>query len=564
MKKALLITLLVIFSIFLINTFHEEYPDEYDSIVGGKFITQGKVPYRDWFQHHQPGAYVLSALILPFTGINFVKFRVILAAVFFLINVAGYFVLRKRLAESKINLNYYLIFLFFIAIAGTFFWWQMLLADTLAAYLLIPAYTLVLLKLVLHEKFDAKDLFIVNLFTFFAWWTSMTYIYLVIGINLFAVYLFHRSSKNHAPFSRNILTIAKMMLPPYIIFFIFLLITGSLKDYYFAAITYNQNYYIYNAAHEIGKAVNPMRYAITIAMTFFNNIFSAFGFLKDFNPSNSIIPLLTASNLAIIVFLIISRHFTAAIFVIFSLIFASARSNPSAVRETDYQSSVYTMFAFFNGVTAVYFLRNFINRVENHLSEKIIAAGMLMLLLIHSLFAYSYLSLNFMQKFYKKYMGEAPLIYNRPQIASIVNMITSKNDYAWVGPFEFKEIFYIQNAKMPSRYHWFLQHAATSKIKDEMIADFKKNRSKVIVFQRDYTPWGGVAHDFNYFFTDYLDKYYFRLPDLNKADKKYEYKWRTGDTINFNLSQSFNFDKSRKEEILNQLIALGLIEKTLK
>ncbi len=563
MKKTLFIAFLIIFAIFFVNTFHEEYPDEYDSIVGGKFIAQGKVPYRDWFQHHQPGAYVLSALILPFSGINFVKFRIILAIVFFLINISGYFVLKRRLAYNKINLNFYLVFIFFVAIAGTFFWWQMLLADTLSAYLLIPAYALVLLKLVLHEKFDAKDLFITNLFTFFAWWTSMTYIYLVIGINLFAIYLFLKSAKNHVPFSRSVLAIAKMMLPPYIIFLIFLLITGSLRDYYFAAFTYNQNYYIYNAAHEIGKAVNPMRYAITIAMTFFNNFFSALGFLKDLNPSNSIIPLLTASNLAIIIFLIISRQFSAAIFVIFCLAFACARSNPVGVDETDYQSSVYTMLAFFNGVTAIYFLRNFINHVENRLSEKIIASFMLIILLVHSLFAYSYLGLNSMQKFYKKYMGEAPLIYNRPQIASVVNLIADKNDYAWVGPFEFKEILYL-NAKMPSRYHWFLQHAATSKIKDEMIGDFEKNKAKVIVFQRDYAPWGGIAHDFNYFFTDYLDKNYFRLIDLDKSDKKYEYKWKIGDTINFNLAQSFNFDKSRKEEILSQLIKLGLIEKTLK
>lgn len=563
MKKALLITLLIIFAIFFLNTFHEEYPDEYDSIVGGKFITQGKVPYRDWFQHHQPGAYVLSALILPFSGINFVKFRVILAAVFFLINVGGYFILRKRLPLNKINLNYYLVFLFFIAIAGTFFWWQMLLADTLAAYLLIPAYALVLLKLTLHEKFDVKDLLLTNIFTFFAWWTSMTYIYLVIGINLFAIYLFLKSSKKHEPLTHSVFAIAKIMLPPYILFFIYLLVTGSLKDYYSAAITYNQNYYIYNAAHEIGKAVNPIRYAITIAMTFFNNFFNSFGFLHDFNPTNSLVPLLTTSNLAMIIFLIISKQFSAVIFVVFCLIFGCARSNPSTAHETDYQSSVYTMLAFFNGVTAIYFLRNFINHVENRLSEKIIATGMLIILLIHSLFAYSYLSLNFMQKFYKKYMGEAPLIYNRPQIASTINMITDKNDYAWVGPFEFKEILYL-NAKMPSRYHWFLQHAATSKIKDEMISDFEKNKAKVIVFQRDYAPWGGVAHDFNYFFTDYLDKNYFRLIDLNKSDKKYVYKWRIGDTINFNLAQSFNFDKSRKEEILAQLINLGLIGKTLK
>jgi hypothetical protein len=33
------------FAILFANTFHEEYPDEYDNIVGGKLIVHGILPY---------------------------------------------------------------------------------------------------------------------------------------------------------------------------------------------------------------------------------------------------------------------------------------------------------------------------------------------------------------------------------------------------------------------------------------------------------------------------------------------------------------------------------------
>ena len=62
-------------------------------------------------------------------------------------------------------------------------------------------------------------------------------------------------------------------------------------------------------------------------------------------------------------------------------------------------------------------------------------------------------------------MGTAPIIYNRPQIAQYVNALVSPEDYVFIGPFDFEELFYLNTKRQPSRYHWFLNHAATSKIK---------------------------------------------------------------------------------------------------
>ncbi|MEK7588074.1 MAG: hypothetical protein AAB457_04615, partial [Patescibacteria group bacterium] len=161
-------------------------------------------------------------------------------------------------------------------------------------------------------------------------------------------------------------------------------------------------------------------------------------------------------------------------------------------------------------------------------------------------------------------MGQAPLIYDYPQIAPLINKMINKDDYAWIGPFEFKELFYLKSQKLASKYHWFLKQAAVSKIKDEMVADFEKSRPRIIVFKRAYSPWAGNAPEFNYFFTDFLDKYYVRLCSLNATLVDYSYEWTMGDPRNFHFATDINFDNQKKDEILLDLERQGLIKKGAK
>ena len=87
--------------LFVTNAFHEKYPDEFDSIVGGRYITEGKLPYRDWFQHHQPGAYVMAAGVLSFAGQSFVKFRIGWEIALYALLVGSYLLLSRRLPKEK-------------------------------------------------------------------------------------------------------------------------------------------------------------------------------------------------------------------------------------------------------------------------------------------------------------------------------------------------------------------------------------------------------------------------------------------------------------------------------
>lgn len=102
MKKNILknwFTILVAFFtllIFLINTFHESYPDEMVKILGGNYITRGRLPFKGFFSNHGPVGYFTSFLINIFSGASFVKFRIFYSFFLFLLTRAACFLLASK------------------------------------------------------------------------------------------------------------------------------------------------------------------------------------------------------------------------------------------------------------------------------------------------------------------------------------------------------------------------------------------------------------------------------------------------------------------------------------
>lgn len=550
----------LLLAIFFLNAFHESYPDEFDSLVGGKYIDMGLLQYRDWFQHHQPGAYVMAALILPFTGLSFVKFRAGWALVLFGINVLGYVILRRRFPTK--NLAFYLVLLFTVGLAGTYFWLHMLLADTLAAYLLLPSFALLFMKDYYREKFDLTDLILVTGFAFLSWFTSMTYIYVVGAVSVYAIGLFVARRKQNQSFGRSLFTGTAAVVAPYAAFMLWLLVTGSLKDWYFASVYYNQAYYIYNYPHAPGTLVNPIRYAVVIFNDFVNNYMLALGGANRWPIVDPIQVTFALSSFAALILVVMTGRWLFLFPLLVTLIYSNARSNPQSIRQTDYQSAVYVVTSMFNGLFTLSALKELVDSKKLKLSGTIVVATLMLVLGLYWVATPLFFGQQMMQKFYNKYMGNAPLIYDRPVVAPIVNQLITKDDYVWIGPFSFEELFYLKTTKLPSKYHWFLQHAASSKIKDELIADLTKNRPKIIVFDRGFAPWGGDPHGYNYFMTDFLDKNYFRIFKLNETLTDYQYRWKISPDADIN--GQFNFDNMRKEEILSELEAKGFLEKIPK
>lgn len=549
-------------AILLTNTVHEEYPDEYDSLSGGRYIMMGRIPYRDWFQHHQPGAYLLGGIIYHFTGQSFVKFRIGLAFAYFTLQLLSFLMIRNRIGKKEGN--WFLLFLLISDLAGTYFWAQMLLADSLSTYFLVPPFALVLLRVLKKQAVQLPDIVIISIYTFFCWFTSMTTSLLIIPLVGFSVlsYLFHLPRHSYRNWLRSLFTVALILFIPYALFFSFYIVTGGIKEWYFANVTYNSRYYIYNYPRPYGTPVNPIRYSVVIAETFFNNYIPALSGFAQLPLGDPLQSTLALSGAALLVYLFVTKRYTFILPYLLLLIFTNARSNPQSIRETDYQSLLYAFLTLSTGALLLGHTKQSFDNHEGTPTERLFTGGIFVLLTLFLLFSSLYLGSKWSQKMYPKYMGTAPLIYDRPEVAPILNRVLTNNDYAWVGPFEFKELFYL-NTKVPSKYHWFLDHTVHSdKMRTEMLADFNKHSAKIIVFKRDYTPWGGDPKEFNYFFTDYLDKEYIRVFEYNQTRSDYRYTWKTPRTDHFDIDGTFYLRKDIIQELLDRLEQLGYLEKT--
>lgn len=462
--------------------------------------------------------------------------------------------LRKQLGESRSNFFYgYIIVL---VIASTYFWGHMFLADCLSAYFIIPAFGLLFLKLFHGERLTKKDLVIISFFSAAALLTSTTYMFavaIVVGISAWSyipkVKIFSKST------IRLIVEAGLIFALPYFIFSIYLVVTGSFRDFYFDNIIYNQKYYIYNYPGKASNGINPIRYAISILNNFINNyqVLLARVTSTDFRYPYNVA--LAVGNTSLWIYLILKKKYLAAVASFAVLAMATVRNNPADSRATDYQSAVYFFLSFFNMTFGLSTMAEEIRSGKDALVRNVSMALML-LVGFFWFFNMFFVGAELWRMTYSRYMGEMPLIYDRPQIAPIVNGIVPKDHYCWVGPFEFEENFYL-NCKLPSKYTWILpQFANSQELMKNILAEYSERKADVIVYNRNYSAFF-QGPQYNKFFIDLLEDKYMRLRDIPGFEK---YKFRNSPTQNFNFEDDFNFRKDIATKLAKALLDQGRLE----
>lgn len=526
-----------LFLVLLVNSLHASYPDEFDNILGGKLILSGVLPYKGFFAHHAPLGYFLSAPLVLLGGISFVHFR-LLSAVF----LWGLFALEAYLLSRRVrqlNNGYFLGFLVALVVAATYFWGQMFLADTLAGYFLALPTALLLLKIYFGEKLETIDLWILSLFGAATLLTSATYLYAV-GVLLAVAVIYSRRLQSLPIFAA-----------PYLIFVLYLVVTGSLADFMFQAVSYNQKYYIYNYPRPAGStAFNPLRYAVVIFTNFYNSFALASQGIFKVNLEFPMTHVLALADLALGAFLAIRRKWLALVLFFGLLVFVTARGNPSEIKPADYQTGVYFILSLLNISLFLFLVRTDIDKIKDALWRPfvIFLSGMVV---VYSFFGAVFLFSQFWATVYNRYMGTFPLIYDRPAVAQTVNALVPPDHYCWVGPFEFEEMFYLK-CRLPSKYQWILpQFAGIDFIKRDIIADVTKNPPDVIVYRRDFSAFGQSA-EFSNFYIDFLNARYLRAKDLG-------YRFVGPKQKDFNLDEDINFEKSQAAILIAKLVENGSV-----
>jgi len=544
------------FLILLSNTFHEQYTDEFDNILGGKLILQGILPYSGFFSHHGPVAYFLSAIIYLFSGQSFVKFRIIYSIFLFLYSLGIYKYLKRSV--GKIETKFYLIFLLIWGIAATYFWNHMLIADNLSALLIVPTIILLILKVLYKKSITRSDLIFVSILSSLALLTALTTAYLVCFVYLFTLY-FYLKGIDFKIAKKNIIPFFVIMAIPYVIFALYLLATRSFQDYIYQNIILNEKYYIYNAPISPSGFINPVRYAIVIFHNFYYSFTSLLYQVKDFNFGFPFNITLAISNVALIIYFILRRQYALSIFFLMMLVYSNARSSPLDSSEKDYQDAVYILMSLFS---MCFFVIKVFNDFKNEVDYrgKLILSSLFILVGIYSLFTLMFLYGRYQEKVYTKYMGTASLIYDRPELAPIINKALGPNDYVWIGPIDFKDYIYT-NAKIASRYQFLIPAMGRSgKVVPELISGLKKNQPKLIFFDKNYSVLGSNPQDYAKLFVEYLNTNYITL--YGYENNKYITTVPVSPTVDLETKMYIN--KADINDVLAKLISVGLVKQASK
>ncbi len=543
--------IVLIFIIFLTNAFHESYPDEFDNILGGWYIIQGKLPYTGFFTHHGPVPYFTAAVITLFTGQSFVAFRIVYAILLASFILWSWVILRRKLGAEETR--FYPFFILTLSLLATYYWTHMLLADNVAGLLLTPVYALILIKAVYKKPIVMSDFTFISILSALALYSSLTYAYLYIIIVAFTLFLYLKQFPLNLKtlFFASLKPIA-LILTPHLVFLIYLLITGSLYDYVYQNFKFNTEFYIYNYPRTPGTSfINPVRFAVVIANSFFNNFHTLLLGVKDFNFVFPINKTMALANVVILIYTLFRRRYALSFFIFLVLIYSNARSNVLESGETDYQSAVYILLSFFNLLFVLRMLFSDL-RDQIHFGKKAIYSLLLMLCGIYAFFSLLAIVRSFDGKFYPKYMGTAPLIYNRPRIAPIVNLVTTENDYAWIGPFEFEELFYM-DAKIPSKHHILIKGVGVSeKLRNAMNEDFRRTMPKVVYYDENFFYLGSQTKSYAKEFKSFLDSNYI-TPSQYKYGNK-DYKSVPSVDLKLDLETKFFIRKDQAQEVIPILI----------
>lgn len=538
--------LFIILGIFLANTLYLSYPDEFVNLLGGKFLLEGKLPYRGFFDNHMPMAWLLSAFFLLFSFNSFVLFRIWWALFMFItLFVLGWYI-RKNYKELY---AYYVGFFFFYAITTTYFWSHLFVADSIASLFFAIAFWLCLVQ-TLTKKIDTTLIQLATLCTFCIVFTSLTYIYVAGVLYVWQLYLFSKTIK--WTIWKSWLPFLKWVLTPYVVFFLYLLLTGSLRDFYFANITYNTQHYVSIENYEKGQPFNPITFALTLI---YNFGYDAYPILTKIKELDLFLPIASAAVIASLSLIIYFFFYdkTIAILLFLLLSFSAPRSSIQKTNEGDYQISLFLTL----GITTAWITLYLFRTIPKYITEQVVRDIMRIvhvLLMVFMFFTGLFLIKNVYNKTFQLYTHKMPTVNNIAPTAQFIDQIIHKGEYYWVGPFEPHHVFFVTEGQQPGKYTFIMpQFREDEKLRHEVIQQFEQHPPKMIIYKHDGHIFGTNALEFGKFIFDWMQGKYSKLSHIVGVKIKHG-------PATFNIKEDVYILNKYDKEILKRLEERGYIE----
>jgi len=531
-----------IFLLFLVNSQYVSYPDEFINILGGKFILQGKVPYREFFDHHLPGAWYLSALLLLFSFGSFIKFRFWWGIVQFLVL---FFVGRFVQKKNKELFPFYLGFFFIYPLITMYYWLHLFIADGIA-FLFFSSLFWMLIVESYQKQTSLKTLIFLSLCNCIFVFSSLTYIYIALLFYAWIFVLLIRSKQKKEGWIKFFLYSAA----PYVLYALYLVVSNSWKEFYISNFIYNTTLYMRVPNYTPGRFFNPFKFALTVIYNFYDSYIPLLVRIKEFNLYFPVDLVLALSTFLFAIFLLREKPIIGVLY-FFILSFSAPRSNLMKIGDADYQSGIFIALGVISFLLVLWRYKYTQFRFEPLEYVRKFLVG---LAVLFAVFAALFLIKNTYDIFYFRYTQKMPGIHDNPPTAYFFNEILGKDDYYWVGPYEPNEEFFIK-AKLPGKFPSLLpQFRESSYFSGEFLKQFETNPPKIIIYKHDASIFLTPALEFGKFFVDWMKGDYISLENIKGVQVL-----KSPET--FKMAEDVYLLKSDKNNLLQKLVEKGYIKK---
>lgn len=530
-----------IFLVFLTNSMYVMYPDEFVNILGGKFINMGKVPYRDFFDHHLPGAWYLSAVLQWFSFGSYVLFRVWWGIFTFVCLLGVGIYIKKRKSDA---FPYYMAYFFIYPLVTVYYWTHLFIADSLAFLFFSVIFWLLVVE-TFQKSTSEKFIYILSFINFLFVFSSLTFIYVAGPFYLWILYLLLRNKFEW----KKLLKFAGLSILPYVLYGVYLLISNSWKEFYIANFVYNTKLYISIPNYTKGPHFNPLKFALTIIFNFYETYIPLLVRIKEFNLFFPVDLTIALGSFVLLLFFFFENKLLFLLFFII-LSFSAPRSNLMKIGETDYQSGMFIALGMISTLMA-FWRYKFIEFKEEYFS--LVKKVLVVFLIFYFGFATLFLIKNTYDKFYLRYTQKMPGIYDVSYSGSFIDDILEKGEYFWIGPYEPNEEFFVRKASLPGKFPTLLpQFREDDYFKSGFLEQFEKHPPQIIIYKHEASIFMTPAMEFGAFFVDWMKGRYTSIENMKGIEL-------VKSPSSFNFRTDLYILNSQKEDILKRLKEKGYI-----
>ncbi|MCX7996248.1 MAG: hypothetical protein N2691_00610 [Patescibacteria group bacterium] len=532
---------LLLLGVFIINGLYLSFPDEFVNLLGARTIMEGKMPYKDFFDHHLPLAWFLGADLLRLSFGNFVVFRILFAIFMF----GCLFLTGLHIKRSNPGLfPYFLVFFVIYPFFAVYFWLHIFIADALATLFFSCAFWLTI-----NETYRFKSnpfiLAIAGFLNFALVFSSLTYIFVAAALYLWQLYLVWRDRKGW----QDVVFFLVAAALPYSYYGVHLVVTNSVADFYRSNFTYNTEHYISIEEFQPGQKLNPIRFAMTIVQNFWDDYLPLLSKIKHLDLY---LPIGTLAGISTLLLLLVFGIQNRILFVLFFLIlsFSAPRSNIQEYAETNYQMGLFLALGLASACVVLYrqkslrFQEEFLNVFRN---------ASVFVMVTFLVFTSVFLAKNTFEKAYKRYMLLMPGINDRSFVAEFVEEFLPEGEYFWIGPYEPHHAFFVRKGKLPGKYPTLLPQFRESEFyRNDFLKQFEENPPAVIIFKNDASIFMTPATEFGKFFIDWMRRDYIRVSEV-EGYAGVRNPWE------LNVETDVYLRKDMQSELIRKLEAAGYV-----